>query len=46
MPCGCSQKNKTVRWKWVSPEGATYANLTEVAAKAKVARYGGTAQPM
>ena len=46
MGCNCGSKNRSSMWVWTSKDGSQkVGNLSEVQAKAKVARLGGTANP-
>lgn len=41
MACSCTQRS-TAKWLWTGPDGTTILYDTEIQAKAKVIRSGGT----
>lgn len=41
MACAC-QKKTSAQWVWTGPDGTTITYNTEIQAKAKVIRSGGT----
>lgn len=46
MACGCKSKGDNQKYKWTGSDGSTVTYDTELQAKAKVLRKGGTYTPV